>query len=60
MTEPRFTVRFFCPHCGVVVSSGKGYAVYDRGNRITISFANYAEALQRRDNIAALYARFGW
>jgi hypothetical protein len=47
------------------VNSGGGYlvtgwAVFDRDHRITICFADYAEALVHRDNIHALYLRYGW
>lgn len=58
MTEPRFTVK----HYRAAVGHGwrVGWAVYDHGERITIAFDTYAEAEQRRDNIAALYARWGW
>jgi hypothetical protein len=34
--------------------------VFDRERPITIAFEDYAEALRHRDNIHALYLRFGW
>lgn len=60
MTEPRFTVKWYCPHCHQLVGNKSGYAVYDRDNRITITFREYGEAIQHRDNIAKLYARWGF
>lgn len=58
MTEPRFTVK------EVRTAAGHGWrygwVVADRGEVITILYANYAEALQHRDNIAKLYARWGF
>lgn len=56
----RFTVRW------VHLSGGKfnikvlGYAVFDGMNRLTIPFETRAEAEKHRENIMALYARYGW
>jgi hypothetical protein len=59
MSAPRFTVRkYTVKHSGGYLVSG--WAVLDRNHRITIAFENYAEALVHRDNIHALYLRYGW
>jgi hypothetical protein len=58
MSVPRFSVR------KAKVKAGHGWrvgwAVYDRDDRISVTFENYDEAVQRRDNIHALYLRYGW
>ncbi|HEY2528077.1 MAG TPA: hypothetical protein VGJ20_09050 [Xanthobacteraceae bacterium] len=59
MTERRFTVRKVA--CQLAPGHrAVGWAVYDREQRITIPFANYDEALMRRDTIHELYLRYGW
>ena len=61
MSEPRFTVRWYHKHHpGSNLGLPPGYAVFDHGNRITITFQNYGEALQHCENISKLYARFGF
>lgn len=55
MSKPRFTVAY-----RALPSAGKGWFVFDRGRRITIPFAEYGEAVRHRDNIHAIYLRFGW
>jgi hypothetical protein len=59
MSRPRFTVRKYRGPIGHGAMIA-GWAVFDRERRITIPFANYAVAIQHRDNIHALYLRWGW
>lgn len=60
MSKPRFTIEF--RRLGSTSGGGcaEGWCVLDRGRRITILFADYAEAERHRDNIRRLYLRFGW
>jgi hypothetical protein len=60
MSEPRFTVKRGRQWLGPGTPRVVGWVVFDRGHPITIAFQDYGEALMRRDNIAAIYARFGW
>jgi hypothetical protein len=60
MTERRFTVRRTYQRQGGGRGMRAGWVVFDRRRPITIPFADFGEALQHRDNIAALYARWGW
>lgn len=57
MTEPRFTVRW-CQGTEPVLKPG--YAVFDHGRRITITWAAFGEACRQRDRIAETYARYHW
>lgn len=58
MTAPRFTVEKARAFLGRSLVAG--WIVFDRECPITIPFANYTDALRHRDNIAAIYARYGW
>jgi hypothetical protein len=60
MSAPRFTVRKARIKLGSNRQWEVQWAVFDREHRITIAFENYAEALVHRDNIHALYLRYGW
>jgi hypothetical protein len=60
MSRPRFTVRECRGPIGYDGGMIDGWAVFDRGRRITIPFADYADAIRHRDNIRALYLRWGW
>lgn len=58
MSAPRFTVRWWiAPYPNLMRS---GYAVYDRGHRITHTWPDHAEAERHRKNIAKYYLRWGW
>ncbi|HEY2533941.1 MAG TPA: hypothetical protein VGJ20_39475 [Xanthobacteraceae bacterium] len=59
MTERRFTVKRAWSRLPVR-GACTGWVVFDRERPITIAFEDYAEALRHRDNIHALYLRFGW
>lgn len=59
MSDPRFTVRWFRGR-GAAFALRPGWAVFDRQARITITFGNYAEAMQHRDRIAEIYLKNGW
>lgn len=60
--EPeRFTVRWTMQYQkGKALMIPAGYAVYDNDRRITNTWRSRAEAEHHRDNIMALYARYGW
>lgn len=59
--EPeRFSVRWTLEYKGNLRVLPAGYAVYDHTRRITITWPSRAEAEKHRNNIAALYARYGW
>lgn len=58
MSERRFTVKW-C-RGGRGATDQRGWAVFDRGHRITRAFPEYGEAELRCANIARLYARWGW
>lgn len=60
MSEPRFTVKWYCPHSGRLAGHEPGYVVFDRDRRITIAWQNYAEAREHCDNIHRIYLRYGW
>lgn len=53
----RFSVRWL-RH--VPIGLIRGWAVYDRGHRITITFPTKGEAYYHLGRIAHLYARWGW
>lgn len=58
--EPeRFHVRWVTGHRNLV-SVVPGYAVFDRDRRITNTWPTRAAAEYHRNNIKALYARYGW
>lgn len=60
-SEPeRFHVRWTVAFKGNLCMLPAGYAVYDGDRRITITWRERAEAEQHRDNIARIYARYGW
>lgn len=56
----RFTVRWYAVRSGVLRSLRPGFAVFDQGRRITITFPHLADAEAHRARIAEIYARFGW
>lgn len=59
--EPeRFTVRWTAAFKGNLCMLPAGYAVWDGDRRITNTWHSRAEAERHRNNIAALYARYGW
>lgn len=59
--EPeRFSVRWTMQYHGNLLMVPAGYAVYDGKRRITNTWKTRAEAETHRDNIAILYARYGW
>lgn len=58
---PRFTVRHWAePKNNLRGHLRYGWIVCAWGKRITIPFATKEEAGAHRDNIAAIYQRFGW
>lgn len=57
----RFTVRWCGKERGLIPNLIRpGYAIFDGTRRITITFPSRTEAERHRDNIARLYARYGW
>lgn len=58
----RFTVRWCGKQRGVRITNlmRPGYAIFDGTRRITTTFPSRTEAERHRDNIAILYARYGW
>lgn len=60
MSTPRFTVKWHYMAKGRATGAIWGYIVFDRNRPISIPFADYDEACRRRDNIHALYLRWGW
>jgi hypothetical protein len=58
--DERFTVRWYSYPRGSLRMLPAGYAVFDRDDRITNTFRTRAEAEQHRNNIARIYARYGW
>lgn len=59
MSQPRFTVRWYRAR-GTAFALAPGYAVFEHGKRITITWASFAEACRHRDRIALIYAENGW
>lgn len=60
LVSERFTVRWVHLSGGKFNILTRGYAVFDGNERITVPYADRVEAERHRDNIMAIFARYGW